>query len=162
MFFGLLFSREKKLLIKPQKKKNSLDKTFKKTSLHLYSMTAYSFTKIWINIFVYSVPLQASVADDDDGKLSGKGAVAAGGFTILSEKKLFLGQKVCFVFPCFCVHVQFNSKQPPLKPMRFNPQVHSDSNTRNRKWIKLPGGENNLNSSPKLQGHGVTTCCLCK
>ncbi|KAK7111174.1 core histone macro-H2A.1-like isoform X1 [Littorina saxatilis] len=36
----------------------------------------------------------ASVPDDDDGKPSGKGAVAAGGFTILSEKKLFLGQKL--------------------------------------------------------------------
>lgn len=36
-----------------------------------------------------------SITDDDDGKMSGKGAVAAGGFTILSEKKLFLGQKVC-------------------------------------------------------------------
>ncbi|XP_076459668.1 core histone macro-H2A.1-like [Babylonia areolata] len=36
-----------------------------------------------------------SIADDDDnGKPSGKGAVAAGGFTILSEKKLFLGQKL--------------------------------------------------------------------
>ncbi|KAL8592666.1 hypothetical protein ACOMHN_037606 [Nucella lapillus] len=36
-----------------------------------------------------------SIVDDDvDGKPSGKGAVAAGGFTILSEKKLFLGQKL--------------------------------------------------------------------
>jgi hypothetical protein len=39
--------------------------------------------------------VQMSITDDDDGKMSGKGAVAAGGFTILSEKKLFLGQKVC-------------------------------------------------------------------
>nr|KAG5714673.1 hypothetical protein BaRGS_000161 [Batillaria attramentaria] len=37
---------------------------------------------------------QASVVDDDGiGKGGGKSAVAAGGFTILSEKKLFLGQK---------------------------------------------------------------------
>lgn len=36
---------------------------------------------------------QVSVADDDS-KGAGKGAVAAGGFTILSEKKLFLGQKL--------------------------------------------------------------------
>ncbi|XP_076452739.1 core histone macro-H2A.1-like [Babylonia areolata] len=33
-------------------------------------------------------------ADNDDSRPSGKGAVAAGGFTILSEKKLFLGQKL--------------------------------------------------------------------
>ncbi|KAK7507233.1 hypothetical protein BaRGS_00001168 [Batillaria attramentaria] len=38
---------------------------------------------------------QASVVDDDGiGKGGGKSAVAAGGFTILSEKKLFLGQKL--------------------------------------------------------------------
>ncbi|KAL8617608.1 hypothetical protein ACOMHN_064698 [Nucella lapillus] len=39
-----------------------------------------------------------SIADDDDddmnGKPSSKGAMAAGGFTVLSEKKLFLGQKL--------------------------------------------------------------------
>ena len=43
--------------------------------------------------FFSSCCLQISLTDDDDSK-SAKSAVAAGGFTILSEKKLFLGQKV--------------------------------------------------------------------
>ena len=74
----------------------------KTKSCKVYSMPQL-YQNMLSNIFAGSVPLQASIADDDDGKPSGKGAVAAGGFTILSEKKLFLGQKVCtcILFPCF-------------------------------------------------------------
>lgn len=52
----------------------------------------------WVSVMLSAclpvAVLQASIADDDS-KGAGKSAVAAGGFTILSEKKLFLGQKVC-------------------------------------------------------------------
>lgn len=68
------------------------------------------------------VVLQGS-SDGTDGTPTGKGT-AGGGFTILSEKKLFLGQKVCSqyknipflyltatsVFPQHLVYLSFKEK----------------------------------------------------